>query len=947
MSETNYIEPKKKLAEALDYNRFKAAALKRIEELASANWTDYNAHDPGITILEALTYALVDLGYRTEFDIKDILAYADGETPQPNTLFTGSEIFTTQPVTVKDYRKLFIDIKGVQNAWLQPFVSANPDFYIDRENEVLTHTPTELGVKLKGRYSIFLELENHPEWGDLNSPAMYYTIAQGNFVGVVLELRARFTNNLSDEIWQKGEIKNIVINNSVELDKGRYLFEISLKIKYLNKVNLYSGKAILMVNPKANMTFTQIKNVIKLNKPRSILHSWLARNQAITEVLKTVGKAYHGNRNLCEDLQNVQRAGLEEVAFCFDIEAESTADLEWLEAQIWYAIDKYLNPVVKFYTEEELREENYSTESIFDGPRLRGGFIKDDELENSEMRSKVYASDVINLIMDIEGVVNLTNFSMTKYGTWGTAISKNKKWEIDITPGHKPAFARSKSKVLFFKQNIPFVTRKPETIELFEGLKLGAASMRLTQTTNHNNLGGNPRELDKYISVVNELPRLYGVSPEGLPATVSDSRKNAAKQLKGYLLLFDQMLTNYLAHLNQFKNWISLDPTLHQSYFSQMVKGIRDDEELYVNKANYTASLPQWMEEEKESLHRRNAILDHLLARFNEEISEHNLALFFKNRSELSILKTGVENKIEYLKTYPLTSYKRVAAPNILQLEKQGGWLKKLFKQFGILENTAITIKPKYVKKVNAGVTSYTLKWVKRQGAAVIFTANKAIENLEELKFINQKLFNQWVLGSAKIKKAGSKWRVIIELEELTMRSALMTTKILAQEFLEEWDEELQVKSETGLMLENLLLRPLSMDYDFITDCIVPDICGAEDPYSFRATIVLPYWPENFRNMKYRRYIETTIRLQLPAHIMPKICWADWERYINLEDKLELWLNARSVQPWPIIMSNETNELIKAIKEVNSVYPEAILHDCEDDQDENPVVLNQTKLGNF
>ena len=37
-------------------------------------WTDHNVHDPGITTLEMLGYALTDLGYRASFPIQDLLA---------------------------------------------------------------------------------------------------------------------------------------------------------------------------------------------------------------------------------------------------------------------------------------------------------------------------------------------------------------------------------------------------------------------------------------------------------------------------------------------------------------------------------------------------------------------------------------------------------------------------------------------------------------------------------------------------------------------------------------------------------------------------------------------------------------------------------------------------------------------------------------------------------
>ena len=42
--------------------------------LAGERWSDFNTHDPGITILEALCYAITDLAYRTSLPIPDLIA---------------------------------------------------------------------------------------------------------------------------------------------------------------------------------------------------------------------------------------------------------------------------------------------------------------------------------------------------------------------------------------------------------------------------------------------------------------------------------------------------------------------------------------------------------------------------------------------------------------------------------------------------------------------------------------------------------------------------------------------------------------------------------------------------------------------------------------------------------------------------------------------------------
>src|SRR5699024_10935549 len=119
MEKSVTISKSEELGLSRDYERLRALGLKHIEKLSSEIWTDYNVHDPGITLLEILCYAITDLGNRTSYDIADLLA--DKSVPSPSRedqFFTAREILTCNPVTISDFRKLLIDVEGVKNAWL-------------------------------------------------------------------------------------------------------------------------------------------------------------------------------------------------------------------------------------------------------------------------------------------------------------------------------------------------------------------------------------------------------------------------------------------------------------------------------------------------------------------------------------------------------------------------------------------------------------------------------------------------------------------------------------------------------------------------------------------------------------------------------------------------------------------------------------------------------------
>src|SRR5258705_11339346 len=94
-----YIEKNRVLPPSQDFQFLLKEGLRYIEKLGPKFWTDYNAHDPGITILDVLCYAITDLGYRADFDIKNLLTNKEGLIKN-NTFFTASNIFTNAPLTV-------------------------------------------------------------------------------------------------------------------------------------------------------------------------------------------------------------------------------------------------------------------------------------------------------------------------------------------------------------------------------------------------------------------------------------------------------------------------------------------------------------------------------------------------------------------------------------------------------------------------------------------------------------------------------------------------------------------------------------------------------------------------------------------------------------------------------------------------------------------------------
>lgn len=148
------------LALGLDPKPLFALGLGAVRGYARAGWTDHNVHDPGITTLELLCYALTDLCYRACYPVEDLLAVpGDNAASMAEHFARPRRALPNAPLTALDYRKLMLDVPGVRNAWIADF--APPTYYADMIEGRLSHDdPAVPGVRevhLRGLHGVRIE----------------------------------------------------------------------------------------------------------------------------------------------------------------------------------------------------------------------------------------------------------------------------------------------------------------------------------------------------------------------------------------------------------------------------------------------------------------------------------------------------------------------------------------------------------------------------------------------------------------------------------------------------------------------------------------------------------------------------------------------------------------------------------------------------------------------
>ena len=193
----------------LDHHQLYAIGLNHAQQLSNRIWTDYNVHDPGITILELLCYAITDLGYRASFPVKDLLAdEIDNKSNMAKQFFTARQILPNRPLTLPDYRKILIDLDGIKNSWLtQHQLSYFADTVLGK---LLMDNPGLEGIeeiKIGGLYDITIEYIDK-----------ITTTAQKNEVKANVFQRLNANRNLCEDFVGYKEVENQFFNLCCDLE---------------------------------------------------------------------------------------------------------------------------------------------------------------------------------------------------------------------------------------------------------------------------------------------------------------------------------------------------------------------------------------------------------------------------------------------------------------------------------------------------------------------------------------------------------------------------------------------------------------------------------------------------------------------------------------------------------------------------------------------------------
>lgn len=1017
MQESLTIPKHPSLQESQDFYRLRQKGIEYIQQLGSRLWTDFNLHDPGVTQLEALCYALTDLAHRTNFDIKDILAEKPDKYPANarQAFFPATDILTMNPLTLNDYRKLLVDIEGIKNGWLFKKICPCEDFYIYvncLESQLQYSPKTDQKIFVKGLYDVLVEFDEEDGLGDLNSGKIRHNfgfLIEGEYTNALMELHLPSWQQIQDQmahhapqqnefkhfVQPNSEITNVEVkfisgNKSDNVDAPQSNWARLLKDVIFATVEVtFKPNAAFPATLKLNFEDTplrvwfksnehrkalkweDLKNVLALDiSPSGLFPRYLKLIHKAGEAIKLTEENLHSHRNLCEDYCNISAVAVQDVAICADMEVSSDADIERVLALAYFSIQQYFSPEIRFYSLKELLDEGYTIDVIYNGPLLNKGFIKTDQLKETQLKQTIYVSDIINLLMDIPGVKAVKNVLLSKYDNEGFQIGDSEPWELQIEPMHQPRLYMEASKFLVYKDSLPFLPDKSELLDTLQVIK--GEHLQSQFSEGENDLPepiGEYYNFTDYTPVQYSLPETYGIGMHGLPGNASVARKAKAKQLKAYLLFFEQLLLNYLHQLGHVKDLFALDNSVVQTYFSDYLSNsdIEGIEEL--TDGLDAAKIQDLIESQFEFEDRRNRFLDHLMARFAERMNDYALMLYNyyddKSLAQTELIKT----KIAFAEDIPEMGRNRAKAinykeyPEPCSAKNYSGLELRIKKLLGL---NAFYSYVEIYEEHDSDNIDFEKRWRMVDEKGKIFLSSstkyrepeydkaikKAKAELEEVKvhMQNPVRYNiskktKWVLNLLNAKE-----------EVIATRKQHFKTKAeaeAARDGLIEFAKKIDI-AEKVFVVEHVLLRPKNKKGSasvpegdpLLTICVPQNCnnCGDDDPYSFRITVILngELGMAN-SNIMFRRFAEKTIRREVPAHIGVKICWVSTESLAEFEQAWCAWLyEVSKSEPDPALESMLLKELLDLFQNLKSVYPPAFLHDCVDGNDENRVYINQT-----
>lgn len=652
---------------SLDFKQLREEGIKLIQALSGGIWTDYNLHDPGVTTLEVLCYALTDLGYRTQL-LKEAFG-AEGQVAPDfvdHYFFRPDELIPPLPLTKWDFEH-FIEENHpkVLSAWFEEY----PIFHTN-------------GI-IRGGYEIALLLEPDERFGNLNTDVIQVPLEESDAI-----LEVVFFDEENRRLPWKNIKKVMSCHWNEEDPDSFFVFEnYNCQVALILEVVFQQHRKSENIHIKARGTLNAAKKSKRLAKTinayreaiiqtfesttfTNALTRMLSKEYYKADLLKDIKRTLLPCRNLCEDFVSLRVVNEQEIK----IEAEVVLDpyapmADTMINMLFDRLDAFLFQLML----QAKRPEHHLEKNI------------------------LYTSNLIEMMVKIEGVeaARIITLNLFIDGVPTIPLKDEASFEciqLQQFSHYVPRIGREKSDISFIRSGTKEKAKVATISKAFDHHFF--TRDRLAETTNDEGAEAHLLDqsffenLQEYYSIQNDFPQNYRLREGELTDKAPKAWQVSVRQFKTYLLFFERILINYLDQLYNFHDLLSVKQKFETSEneLERLKAKLPDLDRLQLIDEQKWADNATSAQGYNNHLNRKHKILDHLLARFATSYTP-----IITEVSDADALEKTLITKMILLKDIPIITRERGLGLSIKSQEIKiwnsdvlSGFQKRMYRLLGV-----------------------------------------------------------------------------------------------------------------------------------------------------------------------------------------------------------------------------------------------------------------------
>lgn len=631
-------------------------------------------------------------------------------------------------------------------------------------------------------------------------------------------------------------------------------------------------------------------------------------------LVEEVKRIYRGARNLCEDLDEVFVVDNCEYELCAQIEVGGAREPAAILAQIYFDCAQRIasSPVITTY--DQVDADSIGLDRLFDGPRTDHGFFVGDE---DDRRGEFSVSSLFATVNRIPGVEQIRQLCLRRQGRdyYDQTEHIGDDEAIDLAVPASADEIRVSLTTHGRVVPISISTLRARYDEIrFKYYASRSTAQKLSML--YRPIEAGARQLQSYFSIQDQFPAIYGVNRFGVPESASAEVKGRVRQLKAYLLIFEQLLVNFLANLDSLDRLFSPQTESKTSYATQVLDAqqVADLDAVYpANPARVFRDITAAFDNFNE---RKGRLLDYLLALYGERFNQRSLRHFNYYYARNEVDDVILANKVAFLEAIVELGRDRGAAPDFSDHEvcpvsglarraallldlAQPPWLTGASDEAGLELCSQQEYEARLggsealrlvdAREIEAGDYGQPPQLPPEGGLPV----RRLRDRLAAIAPLEQGLLSETLLREGIDMRRyrvgrdadGADYRLCFELErdrywrlgqfddeDAARRAANDLRQLLLQ---------LNRLGEGVHTVEHLMLRPRGASAP----------AADADFYSFRVSAVLPAWTRRCRDDDFRNLVCETLRLNAPAHLFIEFYWLEFGQMREFEKLYRSWLD--------------------------------------------------------